>query len=136
MLDIVLRLGWLAAFVFVAAYVLLLIVGATVQARPYEPGSFVFVRDAIRPGMHHVSGMYTVDSTCTELSLQTKKLPNYTYELAFSTWKIPHIACEHVGTPRYFDTIIYAPGAGIHYRATLNGHPIDIGVLSHIDRRP
>ena len=128
--DILRRLVW---FFFVSAaisYALFLAIGTTLNAETTDSIRTVLARDSLKPGVHYLSGMVMVHSTCSELSVRSKQLSFDTYQLEFTTWDEPSLSsCREEDTPRSFRTVVFAASAGVHFVATLDNQPLLLVVL-------
>jgi hypothetical protein len=92
----------------------------------------VWVRDEIEPNAHHLAGMITVKSSCTELSAKTEELSPVLYKLKFSTWEHPNVECTRDSVQKEFHEIIFAPAVGIRFIATLDDEPLPIVVVPYV----
>ena len=116
---------WLLTVIFSVSYVSHLYLASIAHSEAIEAGP-VIIRDNLRSGEHHLSGMVTVSSPCDLLSVNAKKLSWNTYVLDFTSWNEPAILCEETPVPRSFNTTIFAPSIGISFIATLDGKPFPI----------
>lgn len=132
MSEIVLRLVWFFVASCAVAYMVFLIAGHMIRTEAAEIGNTVLVRDALQPGVHHLSGMIFVPSTCSELTVKSEKIGDTLYELRFSTWETPVVKCAKEEVPRAFSAIVFAPSTGIHFVASLDGVTLPIVVLPYI----
>lgn len=133
MLEVLQRLGVFTCGACVLAYGVYIVAGAAIQAHAKEQMKTVWVRDAISPNRHIMSGMVTVDSTCTELSVTPQQISPIAYELDFTTWEQPNVECEHEPTPRPFHTVVFAPAVGVEFIATLDTRPLPLLVSPTIE---
>lgn len=130
--EIVLRLVWFFVASCAVAYMVFLIAGHMIRTEAAEIGNTVLVRDALEPGVHHLSGMIFVPSTCSELIVKTEKVADTTYELRFSTWETPVVKCTKEEVPRAFNVIIFAPSTGVQFVASLDSVMLPIVVIPYI----
>lgn len=123
------RLGWFIVGAVVVAYLIFLIGSSILNAEASGLNAPIVVRDELRANEHQLSGMVWVSSPCDELSVQTSQVSATLYELSFSTWREPSVTCGNDSIPRAFHTIIFAPGAGVYFVATLDSAPLPIAVI-------
>ena len=128
MKDILRRLSWFFVVSVFLAYGAFLFAGSTIQTNAYDTAHIVQVRDLIAPGVHHLTGMVMVPETCSEISVTNEKISESTYKLVFRTWNEPAVKCIKDETPRVFRSVVFAPGAGVHFIGTLDGEPLTIVV--------
>lgn len=133
--DTVSRLAWFFIVCAAVSYALFLAVGSAINKTAIQSTRAVLARDSLQANVHHLSGMVMVPSTCAELSVRAQQLSVDTYELQFSTWQEPSLSsCEKTDTPRPFRAIVFAPAAGVNFKATLDGEPLLFSVIQVIDR--
>ena len=95
----------------------------------------VIVRDELGQGVHHLSGMVMVPSSCDQLSVRVEPRSDITFVLVFRTWREPSTDCILDETPRYFRAILFAPSTGVGFSATLDGLGFPIVVLPALPGR-
>lgn len=132
MLDLARRIFLYVLAAVVLAYLLLTIVGATIYASVDEKVPTVWVRDEIGPNAHHLAGLITVKSSCTELYEKTVQLSPVLYVLTFTTWEHPNTECTKDPVQKEFYEIIFAPAVGMHFIATLDGVSLPIIVVPYV----
>lgn len=124
---------WLAWFFVTAvalSYMSYLIGGNIVNAQASGATAPVVIRDEVQANSHQLSGMVMVQSPCDQLSVKTQALSATDYELLFTTWREPSVACKDDPTPRAFRTILFAPPTGVYFIATLDDVALPIAVIS------
>jgi hypothetical protein len=129
MSETIRHLAWFFVVASAISYSIFLIAGGFISASATDAARIAQVRDSLSPGAHHLSGMVMVPSTCSELSVRTEDRGNYTYELVFTTWKEPAVRCSAEDTPRAFHALLFAPAAGVHIIATLDGSPLTLALF-------
>ena len=127
------RLVWFFVISCVVAYAVFLAAGSSIQAQAIDASRIVKIRDSLNPGVHHLSGIVMVPTTCSELSVRTEQLSIDTYQIIFTTWKEPAIECITDDTARPFRAVVFAPAAGVHFVATLDDSPLDLAVYQVVD---
>ncbi len=132
MTEVLRRVFAFIAAASVIAYLVLLIVGANIYARAEERTQTVWVRDQISPNTHRISGVITVPSSCTELTVKTEALSPFLFKLKFVTWEHPNTECLHEPVKKEFYEIVFAPAVGVHFIATLDGEPVPIIVVPYV----
>ena len=133
--DALRRIIWFFLVSGAVSYTFFLVGGSVIERQSLDSARAVLARDSIQVNVHYISGMVMVPSTCAELSVQTQQISIDTYELQFSTWEEPSLAeCAKEDTPRSFRAIVFAPSAGIHFQAQINGDPMQFGVIQVIDK--
>lgn len=133
MSEIVQRFVWFFVASCAIAYVVFLLAGHMISADAAEVQRTVFVRDSLEPGVHHLSGMVFVPTTCSELTVRAQQVEDAVYELQFTTWETPVVKCAKEEVPRVFNVIVFAPSTGVRFFATLDGSTLPIVVLPYID---
>jgi hypothetical protein len=134
-MDIVRRLVWFGIVASAASFAIFFVLGNFVVASAQNGGP-VLVRDALMPGVHHLSGMILLPLSCDELTVQTQEVSSATYLLAFQSWQDPSVPCSTTPTPREFDTVVFAPSVGVGFSATLDGTAFPVTVLPDISNEP
>lgn len=129
MADMARRLAWFFIVASAVSYACFLILGSTIQARADSDARTVFIRDVREAGVHRLSGMVMVQSTCADLYVRAEQHSNTNYGLVFSTWEQPALECARESVPRAFNAIVFAPAVGVHFTATLDGKPLPIVVV-------
>ena len=117
------RTVWFFAIACLFGYSTYLLVGSRSEAAA-EPA--LMIRDEVARGAHHLSGTINVPSWCYQLSMQTKQISAIVYALHFRTWLEPAVGCQTGEVPRHFETIVFAPSAGIQIIATIDGKSLPI----------
>ncbi|OGG56977.1 hypothetical protein A3D71_01200 [Candidatus Kaiserbacteria bacterium RIFCSPHIGHO2_02_FULL_55_20] len=123
---IISRMLWFFVVASAVAYAVYLVAGTMVHAQESRENQAVIIRDELGPGVHHLSGMIVVPSSCDQLSVRTEEITDYTYELIFRTWREPSVDCTNEEVPRYFRTILIAPATGVTFTASFDatGFPV------------
>lgn len=129
MWDLARRLAWFAIVASAFSYAALLVLGSIVNAQASGLRDPVVIRDDLGVGIHRLSGMVMVPSRCDQVSLRTEALSTSTYSLAFTTWRDPSVACGGGAVPRAFRQVVFAPSAGVHFLASLDGRSFPIVVI-------
>ena len=114
------------------SYLVFVLAGASIYARADDKTNTVWVRDEISPNTHHLAGLVTVPSSCTELNEKTEQLSPVLFKLEFSTWEHPNTECLHEPVQKEFYEIIFAPAVGVHFIATLDGATLPIIVVPYV----
>ena len=127
--EVIGRLLWFIIVASAAAYVSYLIVGSIIETNSSQAAAPVLINDSLEPGVHHLSGMIMVPSSCYELSVRTEELSPTLYGLFFKTWRDPAIPCSKDSVPRAFRAILFAPAVGVDFIATLDDTPFTIAVV-------
>lgn len=130
--EIVRRLVWFFIVSAAIAYSVFFVVGRMLYADAKDADT-VLIRDSIEKGVHHLTGMVMVHTTCTELTVKPEAVSDSRYHLAFETWDVPTVTCEREETPRHFSAIVFAPAYGVHFTASVDGEPLSISVLPYTD---
>ena len=128
MFDILMRMLWFACAATVTAYVSYLGFGSIVSADASGAHTPLLIRDQLKPGLHQLTGIIMLPSPCDELTVIPTEAYQYVYELKFTTWRDPAIACKNEVSPRSFHTLIFGPAAGVRFIATLDEREIPIVV--------
>lgn len=132
--SIISRLIWFSILATVIAYASYLAVGSIVNAQAGGASDPVVIRDELRANQHSLSGMVVVPTPCDELSVQTQALSQTNFAIVFTTWHEPSVNCGNAPTPRAFETILFAPAAGITFTATLDNKDLQVAVIPVIVR--
>ena len=133
--DIVRRIVWFAIVLVAFSYAVFFVLGNFLTAQAEDQGP-VQILDTLAPSSHTLTGMMFVPQSCDELLVRTEELATSTYELLFSTWEDPAVACSEDAVPREFRAALIAPSTGITFTASLDGRPIPILVTPTIPDRP
>ncbi len=123
------RIFWFLLLVTLLSYATYLVAGNFVHAQASGRNEPVLIRDELGVGVHHLSGMITVPSSCDQLSVRTQEISDNTFVLIFRTWREPSVDCVHDETPRYFRAVLFAPSTGVEFTATLDGAGFPIQVM-------
>jgi hypothetical protein len=134
MMETVWHLVWFFIVSTVVAYAVFLVAGSTIIRQAEADVNTVLVRDALAPGVHHLSGMVMVPRTCAQLTVRTRETETFTYEIAFGTWEEPNIECEEEPVPRRFTTVVFAPATGITFVGSFDGAPLPLVVYPVIGK--
>lgn len=126
-MDIVRRLVWFAIVATAAFFAIFVVLGDF--ATSAWSNNTTAIRDVVSPGTHTLSGMVVLPLSCDELSVTTNQASPTLYQILFQTWQDPSIQCESSPTPRLFQTIVFAPSAGVSFAASLDGKSLPITVL-------
>ncbi|MBI5469753.1 hypothetical protein HY968_00315 [Candidatus Kaiserbacteria bacterium] len=126
--DVIRHLVWFFMVSSAVAYVTFLVIGSAIHADASGARGAVVIRDELARGVHHLSGMIMVPSTCDQVTVRGDKVDAFTYHLTFSTWEEPSVACSHEDTPRAFRATIFAPSVGVDFNATLDDIILPIAV--------
>lgn len=127
MWDLIRRLVWFAIVASAFSYVVLLVLGSIVYAQAARLYAPVLIRDELRVGVHHLSGIIMVPSRCDQLSLHTEQVSTTTYFLVFTTWHEPSVNCDNEEeVPRSFREVVFAPSTGVRFIASLDGRPFPV----------
>ena len=121
MIDLTVRLFWLAVLSVSLAYVFFLLFGSLFTV---ERPSTVLIEDMLARGQHTVSGMVMLPTPCAELSVKTNKLSPTIYTLELRTWQDPAVRCPKSETPREFNTVAFAPSFGVQFLVMLDGRSV------------
>lgn len=132
---IISRMLWFFVVASVISYATYLMAGSIVNARASQKNQPVIIRDELRPGEHHLSGMIMVPTPCDELSVRTEAVSSSTFTLVFRTWHEPSVTCSSDEVPRYFRTFLFAPATGVRFTATLDGAGFPIFVMPALPGR-
>ena len=134
MADIFRRLLWFFIVSSALAYALFLILGSTIHASAIDQSRIVAARDSLSQGVHNLSGMVMVHSSCAELSVHTTQISQTEFQLQFTTWNEPTLpSCVEEDTPRSFRALVFAPSVGITFTATLDDQPLIISVIPSVE---
>lgn len=128
MIDLIRRLVWFFIVASAVAYAIFLVAGNAIYTQALGQSRVVLVRDHLKAGEHHLSGMVMVPYTCEQLSVRTEGVDVHTIHLHFNTWKEPNVDCSREDTPRAFRAVVFAPAVGVSFTATLNGEPLQLAV--------
>ncbi len=135
MLDLTRRLVWFFVVASALTYSVFLVAGNAIHTEALGKSRVVLVRDFLRAGEHHLSGMVMVPSTCLQLSVSTRDVGDSTYLLEFTTWEQPYIDCVPEDTPRAFRAVVFAPSVGVRFIGTLDGGPLELAVTPATEHR-
>jgi hypothetical protein len=135
MLDLTRRLMWFFVVASAIAYSVFLLAGNAIHTQALGDTRVVLVRDYLKVGEHHLSGMVMVPSTCLQLSVSTREVEPSVYLLAFKTWEQPYVDCVDEDTPRAFRAVVFAPSVGIRFLGTLDGAPLELAVTLATEHR-
>ncbi len=135
MLELTRRLVWFFVVASALSYSIFLVAGNAIYTQALGESRVVLVRDFLKVGEHHLSGMVMVPSTCDQLSVETKEVDTATFLLAFQTWRQPYVDCEHTDTPRSFRVVVFAPSVGVRFIGTLDGAPLELAVTPATEYR-
>jgi len=124
------RLGWFVVGAIIVAYLIFIVLSSIVNAQASGINAPIPVRDELQANEHNLSGMVMVQSPCDELSVKTpEQISPDVYQLTFTTWREPSVTCPNDATPRAFQTVLFAPAAGIYFVATLDNVALPIAVI-------
>jgi hypothetical protein len=132
MLAIGVRLIWLVISSVALSFGSYIVVTDYVLEKESGTTQPVELIDHLRPGVHYISGMVTVPSACDELTVRVVKIDEFNYDLRFQTWEEPAVRCAHDPVPRYFTTVAFAPAAGVHFTAQMDGTPFPIRMKQRV----
>jgi hypothetical protein len=125
----------IVGFILVAgcgSYLAFTLIGTIVEAQVEAELNKVIARDKIAVGVHNLSGMAMVPSTCHTLSVKAENVDVSNYVLLFTTWEDSARVCKEEPTPRQFHVTLFAPSTGVAFQATLDGKPISLIVMPEI----
>ncbi len=132
MSDLLRRIFIYALVSTLLAYLIFMVIGATIYAQADEKVKTVWVRDEISPNTHHIAGLVTVASSCTELTEKTEQLSPVLYKLTFTTWEHPNTECLKEPVQKEFYEIVFAPAVGVHFIATIDDQPLPLIVVPYV----
>jgi hypothetical protein len=132
MLDIVRRMVWFFVVASAVAYIVFIVLGATIHARALDQSRLVIIRDSLDVGAHYLSGIVMVHRTCSQLSVAYEKVSDGLYALRFTTWDEPSVQCHLEDTPRAFRAVVFAPSTGISFIGSLDNEPLQLSVIQMI----
>ena len=127
--DVIRRMVWIAVIASGAAYATYLLAGSVANAQAASFAGPIVIRDELGPGVHHLSGMVMVPSSCYQLIVRTAVRSSATFNIAFTTWQDPSVECPDAQVPRQFHEVFFAPAAGVVFFATLDGVDLPIKVI-------
>ena len=130
--EVLRRMFMFAVAACAIAYLVYLMAGASIYAQAEAKEKTVWVRDQISPSAHHISGLVTVHSSCTELSEKIEQLSPLLYKLKFTTWVHPNTECTDYPVQKQFYEIVFAPAVGVHFIATIDGASLPLIVVPYI----
>lgn len=133
MADLVRRLVWFFVVASAVSYAIFLVAGNAIHIQALGDSRVVLVRDFLKVGEHHLSGMVMVSSTCKQLSVRTEELADAVILLEFTTWDEPNVTCVHEDTPRAFRTVVFAPSAGVEFIGVLDEEPLHLAVTPAVE---
>src|SRR6185369_2721836 len=87
------RMSWFIVLAVVISYPAYLVAGNIAHAQASKQNEPVLVRDELGTGVHHLSGMIMVPSSCDQLSVRTESSSKAVYRLIFRTWRDPSVEC-------------------------------------------
>jgi len=119
------RIVWFFCVGAALSYGTYLYSGSATSAAASDQGPLV-IRDVIRRGEHHLSGIINVATSCSEITVTTHQVSPAIYSINFTTWNDPAITCAKEITPRPFSTILFAPSFGIRFIATLDDAAVPV----------
>ena len=126
--DVIRHLVWFFIVSSAVAYGSFLLIGSAIHADAAGSRRAVIIRDELARGVHDLSGMLMVPSTCQQITVRGDKVDKFTYRLAFTTWDEPAVVCAKEETPRAFRTTVFAPSVGVDFNATLDEIALPIAV--------
>lgn len=129
--DALRRAGWICIAVIAAAYMTFVGTDRIFNANTATSTPIV-IRDVLQKNQHHLYGKIVVPKSCDEVSLNVQNSDQSDYQLVFTTWEEPEVACTRDPTERVFDTIIFAPSIGVHFSATIDKVPIPVAVYPSV----
>jgi len=128
MLDLTRRLVWFFVVSCAVSYAVFLVAGNAIYQQSLGDTRVVLVRDSLKVGEHHLSGMVMVPRSCKQLSMRTEQIDPGVFLLKFQTWDEPNIECITEDTPRPFRAVVFAPSVGTQFIASLDDAPLRIAV--------
>lgn len=128
------RLCWFVVIAVAIAYAISLALGSIVNAQESGVNDPVVIRDELRANQHSLSGMVMVPTPCDELSVRTESLSKTNFAILLKTWHEPSVNCGDEATPRTFETVLFAPAAGVTFTATLDDKEFPIAVIPIVIR--
>lgn len=128
MLDLIRRLVWFFIVAAALAYAIFLVAGNAIYTQALGQSRVVLIRDHLKVGEHHLSGMVMVPYTCQQLSVRTQEISPGLVHLHFNTWEEPNISCEKEDTPRSFRAVVFAPAVGVEFTGTLDDAPLQLAI--------
>ena len=132
MLKISRRGVFLVVIVFVIAYLSFFLLEYGASGSVPEENRGMIVRDELKPGEHHLSGLIQLPSACDSFSIQTTELDAFRYHLSFETWREPQRDCENTPVARPFNTVVFAPAFGVFLTADLDGVALPFTLIPSI----
>ncbi len=129
------RFLWFFVVASLLSYSTFLVVGNIANAHATGKNLPVVIRDELGVGVHHLSGMVMVATSCDQVSVRTEAISDTTFALVFRTWREPSAKCALEETPRYFRAILFAPSAGVEFVATLDDVSFPIVVAPNLSNR-
>lgn len=128
MIDLLRRLVWFFVVASAVSYAVFLVAGNAIRTQALDDTRIVLVRDYLKVGEHHLSGMVMVPSTCDQLYVRTEEPEPKLIHLRFTTWEEPNIDCVREDTPRAFRAVVFAPSVGVEFIASLDDEPLQVAV--------
>ncbi len=135
MADLLRRLVWFFVVAGAISYAVFLVAGNAIQTQALGNSKVVLIRDALKVGEHHLSGMVMVPSTCKQLSVRTEQVAQMLIHLRFTTWDEPSVGCKTEDTPRSFRAVVFAPSVGVEFIGTLDDEPLQLAVTPTTEYR-
>lgn len=129
-MEILQRTVW--AFVVCASvsYSIYLVAGSALQAQ--AEALPLRLQDEIAPGVHYLSGMLDVESTCAYVTVRSEKLSPQSVRLILETVEQTALECDRASTPRTFAAVVRAPAVGVIFSAVLNGEPVALEMHARV----
>ena len=134
MKDALVRLTWFFIVACVVSYIVFLVAGSAIHAQAVDESRIVLIRDVLKPNVHYLSGIIMAPSTCAQVSVRSTQITTTVYQLIFTSWEEPSIACIREDTPRSFRAVVFAPAAGIQFIGSLDDEPLRLAVIPVVDR--
>lgn len=114
-------------------YIILIVMGKFVDAQIEHDINTVIVRDRLAVGVHNLSGMVMMPSSCHDVSATASKIDLSNYLITFKGWKNPSRECIEEETPQWFHLTVFAPSTGVAFQAVLDERPIPLTVVPTIE---
>lgn len=134
MFDMIRRLVWFAIAGSLITFSVLLIVGNVVERQAAASTRPVVLRDEFTNGVHNISGIVPVPTSCASLSVRSEPLTQSMHRLLFETWIDSAVQCVAEETPRWVKLVVFTDNIPVRFVATLDGKPYPIAIFPYSAR--
>ena len=125
---LVIRVLWMSIFITLVAYGVYFVMQKVIVTETNDYLNKITVFDHLNQGVHHLSGIITVPSKCSILSVRVENSDLYTHKLIFTTDNTSH-ACADSPDARRFSIDVRAIAEKELFSGYMDGEPLTLAVV-------